>query len=82
MNNLSKIMIVGFSLWVLMLQGCTSSVGSNPSYNAYGMKKDVVVTFPAWTSYNSKYTELLKQSKTIASRKCGYNKKYNMIEEL
>ena len=78
-----KMLVMVFCTTILIINGCASNVSYNRgtnSYYAYGMKKDVIVTFPAWTGYNAKFRELQKQSKIIASRKCGYNKKYNIIK--
>ena len=42
--------------------------------------KDVITTFPAWTSENEKLKELQAQGKFKAIIKCGLDQKYKLIQ--
>ena len=80
MKYASKMMAVVLALGVL--QGCFQRVENNKTMSELGldMKKDVVVTFPAWTSDTAKLRELQRQGENKAIRKCGLGQKYELIQ--
>ena len=44
------------------------------------MKKDIVVTFAAWTSEEAKLKKLQYEGNIKAIQKCGFKQKYKLIE--
>ena len=82
MKYVFKMMAVVLALGVMVLQGCFQRVENNKTMSELGldMKKDVVVTFPAWTSDTAKLRELQRQGENKAIRKCGLGQKYELIQ--
>lgn len=66
-------------LWV-SISGCTAThvggVPTDPRANSFG--KEIVVTFPAWTSESDKSDELRKRAEVVALQKCG-NQNYSLV---
>ena len=76
MTKVRLILIVGL---LLFLQGCVNVQEERISdTSTYGMKKDVVISFPAWIDNEGKLGELQKQAKVKANIKCGFNKKFKL----
>ena len=72
-----KITVVSLAFGLIAIQGC-SRVENTATLSQLNLdwKKDVIVTFPAWTSESSKLKELQMKSKFKALTKCGLNQKY------
>ncbi|MBT3550616.1 MAG: trypsin-like peptidase domain-containing protein, partial [Rhodospirillaceae bacterium] len=66
-------------LWV-SISGCTTThvggVSTDPRANSFG--KEIVVTFPAWTSESDKSDELRKRAEVPALQKCG-SQNYSLV---
>ena len=81
MNYVFKMMAVLLALGVLMLQGCSRVENANSlSKLSINMKKDIVVTFAAWTSEEAKLKKLQYEGNIKAIQKCGFKQKYKLIE--
>lgn len=78
---LRKITLIVLLIGIFAIQGC-SRVENSKTLNQINLdwKKDVIVTFPAWTSENAKLKELQAQGKFKAIIKCGLDQKYKLIE--
>ena len=76
-----KIIVVSLVFFVMTIQGCTRVENSKTLKQLnLDWKKDVIVTFPAWTSENEKLKELQAQGKFKAIIKCGLDQKYKLIQ--
>jgi len=68
-------------LILLALPGCSRVENANSlSKLNINIKKDVVVTFAAWTSEEVKLKKLQYEGNLKAIRKCGFKQKYKLIE--
>ncbi|MDA9165084.1 caspase family protein [Alphaproteobacteria bacterium] len=69
------------AITLLALPGCSRVENANSlSELKINMKKDVVVTFAAWTSEEVKLKKLKYEGGIKAIQKCGFKQKYKLIE--
>lgn len=77
---MSRLLTLVFSAAVVCaIQGCSTTNPTGHSTSPKQVGKDVLVTFPAWTTEEEKYAQLNARAPSVAATKCG-GRPYRLVD--